>query len=139
MAIERQELTPGQQESVRRAHIAALAIAFGAGEQQAFLMASELMADSGRFSRLNHEIDGWDQKPQNLARIERLGSQFITNKDYESLKYTVGARVLGLLREDVHTGTFTNLWDWINMWTKSDSTAVYKKALRKLTRQPASS
>ena len=43
------------------------------------------------------------------------------------LKYTVGSRVLSLLREDPKSGYFTNLREWVDYWTDGAGGKTFQK------------
>jgi O-acetyl-ADP-ribose deacetylase len=58
-----------------------------------------------------------------------LGRIFLKGSGFESLDYTVGARISSLVREPLSSGSFTNLASWIDYWTDGTRGDAFREAL----------
>lgn len=116
-----------QDQQVRKSYIEALGISLGGSPLAAKLTAEALLgnpalAEGGFYTKDARTLDDNQRK-----NIETIGLMLLTGSlQSEQLKFTVGARALSLLKENIDSGFFTNLEQWIGYWTDGKGNEIFK-------------
>lgn len=119
---------PEQTEVKRRKYLEALAISIGANETTARMSVDALLRNSSAFESIDFSKDRSEHDPEIAKQIEELGSWLLTGSSQrDQLAFTVGSRVLSLLREDTNSGHFKNLGEWVNMWTDGEGSDKFNE------------
>ena len=65
-----------------------------------------------------------------VEKIEAIGRWYLSGSPQaDQLKFTVGTRVLSLLKESPDSGYFTKLKGWVDMWTDGDGGSKFDEVL----------
>jgi|SRR3989339_26881 len=119
---------PEQTEAKRRKYLEALAISIGANETTVRMSVDALLRNPGAFESIDFTKGKLEQDPEIAQQVEELGSWFLTgSRQRDQLAFTVGSRVLSLLREDPNSGHFKNLGEWVNMWTDGEGSDKFNE------------
>jgi hypothetical protein len=118
----------------RAKYLKAFAVSLGADETYADLttnMLIEANANNGLPS-LDYTKARAEQPPDTIKTIELIGSWFLTGSPkQDALKYTAGARVLSLLKEDPKSGYFTNLSEHVSYMTDGEGVGKFQELINK--------
>ena len=129
--------TPQQPENperkiaqMRRKNLEAMATGIGANPLTAKLSAEALLGASSELAGIDYSTDRDKLDPKMVEQIEAIGKWYLSGSGQaDQLKFTVGARVLSLLKENPNSGNFKNLKDWVNRWTDGDGGAKFDEVL----------
>lgn len=112
----------------KRKYITALAVSMGANETTARLSAEALVQNAQEFASIKLG-DRNSLDPKAARKIEEIGSWLLAGSPGSSQwSFAVGGSALGLLREnDPNHGLYTNMSDWVNMWTDGAGAKKFKE------------
>ena len=135
--------TPQQPENperkiaqMRRKNLKAMAAGIGANPLTAKLSTEALLGASSELAGIDYSTDRDKLDPKMVEQIEAIGKWYLSGSGQaDQLKFTVGARVLSLLKENPDSGHFKNLKDWVNMWTDGDGGAKFDEVLGREEKQ----
>ncbi len=117
-------------EQVRRKHLEAMAAGIGANPLTAKLSAEALLGASSELAGIDYSTNRDKLDPKTVEQIEAIGKWYLSGSSQaDQLKFTVGARVLSLLKEKPDSGHFQNLKDWVNMWTDGSGGTKFDEVL----------
>lgn len=119
-----------QVEQVRRKHLEAMAAGIGANQLTTKLSVEALLGASSELAGIDYSTDHDKLDPQAIEQIEAIGKWYLSGSDQaDRLKFTVGARVLSLLKENPDSDYFKNLKEWVNAWTDGTGGAKFDEIL----------
>jgi len=115
---------------VRKKYLKALGVGLGIDEQMAEQNAARFINTREMLSHIDASKRKGETDPHTVSQIESVGSWFLEGeKANQGLKYTVGSRVLTLLRESPESGYFTNLRSWVDYWTDGTGGEKFQQSL----------
>ncbi|MEK7064041.1 MAG: hypothetical protein AAB973_00325 [Patescibacteria group bacterium] len=119
-----------QIEQARRKHLEAMAVAIGANPLTSSLSIEALLGATQELAGIDYSKNILELDPEMVERIEAIGKWYLSGSPQaDQLKFTVGARVLSLLKENPNSGYFTNLKSFVNMWTDGDGGSKFDEIL----------
>ncbi len=135
--IPQQPENPEKQiEQVRRKNLEAMAAGIGANPLTAKLSVEALLGSSSELAGIDYFTDRDKLDPKMVEQIEAIGKWYLSGSGQaDQLKFTVGARVLSLLKENPDSDHFKNLKDWVNMWTDGTGGTKFDEVLGREEKQ----
>lgn len=119
MAEQRESSAKGDfGRTERLKYLTAMSVALGVDEESAKKIADTFLKETKKFEKIDFHKERNELNPVEIARIESIGRRFlIGSPQQDQLKFTVGSRVLSLLKEDPKSGYFEHLGEYIDYWT----------------------
>jgi hypothetical protein len=120
-----------QLEQTRRKHLEALAVALGANPLTAKLSVEALLGSS-ELAGIDYTEERDKLDLQVVKQIEAIGKWYLSGSDRaDSLKFTVGSRVLSLLKENPDSINFTDLKNAVGLWTDGNGGITFDEVLNR--------
>jgi len=117
--------------ATREKYITAMLRALGVEGKNAQQKAKFLLDNASKFSGIDYSKDKYELPAYDSWMVDSIGKDLLEGTGSESLSFTVGSRVLALLKADPKSGIFTNLGDWVDRWTDGAGGAQFRKMVGK--------
>ena len=116
----------------RRKTLVALAISLGVDKTEAGLRADALLGKADAYAHLHYEgVERRALEPNIAEQIDAIGSAFLKGSGRDRLQFTVGCRVLSLLRERLDGDYLTNVEGQVAMWTDGARDSIFRRLMKK--------
>lgn len=126
------EVQTSPERTTRENYMVALQTSLGVEDKLARPISNHLLDQADLFAGIDYKRDKRELEPKDVAKIEAIGTYFlIGSPQQDQLKYTVGSRVISLLREEPQSGYFTKLDSWVDYWTDGTAGEKFRQMIGK--------